>query len=435
MKTLLITIDSLFLSTKPNFYLLSIVVLLISDIAAFASIFIKYYCDKSKKHYLILSVVFLAGAIFYLENSSIIVQALSWQPAGVVINTEAHNSLMFFNLTRQLCLIAIVLLAVIIHESEIKFKAGWLRNDSFTLSVAMACILIVYFISFHINNSLHLIRPDWQEGFTSADYLICIWSGLFFGLCALIIYYNNFKCHVWNSIAALMLAEMLSNILLTIYSYESLFIWNFIRCLKIVCRLLITMYIMTDTFNFLKKLCHMRLYDTLTKAYNRSYFFEEMHSLLARKGKKHEFCVLLLDMDKFKQVNDTYGHQQGDVVLKEFSRIIRNNIGPKDIFARLGGDEFAVLLPSITAKEAQRIADRICKEVEKNLSSPSSGLSVDITVSIGIYHSNGSESVKDIIGFADMALYKAKREGRNRCITFSDDEYNFLSTPAFQNAN
>lgn len=171
----------------------------------------------------------------------------------------------------------------------------------------------------------------------------------------------------------------------------------------------------------------MRMYDALTKAYNRTYFLEEIETLLAHKNKKNGFSVLLLDLDKFKEINDTFGHQKGDQVLQEFAQVIRNNLGSKDIFARLGGDEFAIILPAASEKEAQYVADNICKNVVRLSHSSSLGLPGEITASIGIYRSNGTESVKDIIGFADVALYEAKREGKNRSIVFDGDYYSMTT--------
>lgn len=171
----------------------------------------------------------------------------------------------------------------------------------------------------------------------------------------------------------------------------------------------------------------MKMYDALTKAHNRSFFLEEIEALLTRKNKKDGFCILLMDLDKFKAINDTFGHQKGDTVLQEFAQVIHNCIGSKDIFARLGGDEFAVILPSASENEAQYVADNICKNVANISQLPSVNLPNAITTSIGIYHSNGSENVKEIIGFADLALYEAKREGRNRSIVF-DESYYSLTT-------
>lgn len=427
MKDLIITADSVFSNTTPQFHLLSLLILIATDVAAFSAILVKYYCDNRKKHYLLLSMAFLAGALFYTESTSIVYDATTWRPIDFVRSMSKAANPGIFNLARQVCTMSFIFAALLMYAADIKEHGKCLKNDSIILSLSAAYIICVYIAACYLYKDAAIPSPGHPEALKNMDYARYACGALALVLFVLVVYYNNFNNTLWNGIAALMLTEMLCVVILYIYGQESIVAWNLIRGIKVSCRLLITTFIIADTLTSLKKVCHMRMYDALTKAYNRTYFLEEIETLLAHKNIKNGFSVLLLDLDKFEEINDTFGHQKGDQVLQEFAQVIRNNLGSKDIFARLGGDEFAIILPAASEKEAQYVADNICKNVARLSHSSSLGLPGEITASIGIYRSNGTESVKDIIGFADVALYEAKREGKNRSIVFDGDYYSMTT--------
>lgn len=427
MKNLIIILDSLFTNTTPQFYLASLLILIATDVAGFSAILVKYYCDNRKKHYLLLSVAFLAGALFYIESTTIIYDATSTHAAGFVRTIGKQSNPAIFILARQLCITSVIFIALLAFIYDVKGHDIWLKHDSIILTLSVAWIIFIYIAACYFYKYAAMPSPIDAAALKKLDYVRYGCGGLNLVLFALIVYYNDFNSNVWNTVAALTLTEMLCIFILYAYGHDKIFAWNMIRGVKVICRLVITIFIVYDALATLKKVCHMKMYDGLTKAYNRSYFLEEIQTLLTRKNKKEGFCVLLMDLDKFKAINDTFGHQKGDVVLQEFAQVIRNCIGSRDIFARLGGDEFAVILPSASEKEAQYVADNICKNVAKISQLPSVKLPDEITTSIGIYHSDGSENVKEIIGFADLALYEAKREGRNRSIIF-DQNYFSITT-------
>jgi len=149
------------------------------------------------------------------------------------------------------------------------------------------------------------------------------------------------------------------------------------------------------------------LVDPLTGAANRRAFFESGERLLRRTAADSQSAaVLLLDLDLFKQVNDTFGHQTGDRVLCAFCETATAVLRPTDVFARLGGEEFACLLPGVSGAEALRIAERVRVDFERRQAA---------TVSIGV--ATTSEAAPDLtalIAAADRALYQAKAMGRNR---------------------
>ncbi len=155
--------------------------------------------------------------------------------------------------------------------------------------------------------------------------------------------------------------------------------------------------------------------DYLTGIMNRRMFNEisEHYFQTAQKNELY-LTLLLLDLDHFKKVNDTYGHQAGDQILKRFVKTLEGILNKSDIFARIGGEEFAILLSQTNSDEAYLLAERIRKEIE-NVFITYDGQDIFVTTSIGISESKQSDTeFENIFSRADMALYQAKNLGRNR---------------------
>lgn len=158
--------------------------------------------------------------------------------------------------------------------------------------------------------------------------------------------------------------------------------------------------------------------DPLTNAHNRRYFEES----LAREfgaSIKHAWplSVVFVDLDKFKQINDTYGHQTGDEILKAVAELLRDALRDSDIVARFGGDEFVLLLPGTDAVQADLVGQRICEGIRSRSIQTTASQRVGVTLSLGIAtcdSQNRFDSSKALLAAADSALYHSKREGRNR---------------------
>ncbi|ACS80888.1 GGDEF domain-containing protein [Maridesulfovibrio salexigens] len=154
--------------------------------------------------------------------------------------------------------------------------------------------------------------------------------------------------------------------------------------------------------------------DALTGAYNRRALDDALHQL---NGDKGSFAALLLDLDNFKSVNDTYGHDAGDLVLKYFVEETQKVLRSNDLFGRYGGEEFLILLYDTKLEHAAALAERIRKSVESNtVYLPSSGAHHSLTVSIGCAASDGSRPSEETVRMADKAMYKAKQSGRNQVV-------------------
>lgn len=172
---------------------------------------------------------------------------------------------------------------------------------------------------------------------------------------------------------------------------------------------------------------HARLYelaitDGLTKLFIHRYFQARLEEEMVRAKRYHTACSLLLfDIDHFKRFNDTYGHQQGDIVLIELAKLIKLAVRDTvDIPARYGGEEFAIILPETDAKGALLVAERLRKTVEAH-DFPGQEQALKVTISLGVATFPDHASVKNVlIKKADMALYECKNRGRN-CSYIYDD--------------
>ncbi|HEY9190334.1 MAG TPA: GGDEF domain-containing protein [Sulfurovum sp.] len=155
--------------------------------------------------------------------------------------------------------------------------------------------------------------------------------------------------------------------------------------------------------------------DYLTGITNKRMFneiFKRYFQTAQKDGLR--LTLLLLDLDHFKKINDTYGHQTGDKLLILFVQTIEKILAKSDIFARIGGEEFAILLSQMDNEEAYRLAEKIRQSVE-DITIDHQGRSISLTTSIGISHDQNTDtSCDDMFSRADMALYKAKNEGRNK---------------------
>ena len=155
------------------------------------------------------------------------------------------------------------------------------------------------------------------------------------------------------------------------------------------------------------------LTDALTGIANRRAFFDRGAVLLERAlADRRPAALLLFDLDRFKEVNDTAGHQAGDYVLRAFSDLVAGSLQPPDLFGRLGGEEFGCLLVNTTMAQALQTAERVRREFA-GMRFP--GLAVHASVSVGIAMANDAgRSLPALLATADRALYRAKAEGRNR---------------------
>lgn len=157
--------------------------------------------------------------------------------------------------------------------------------------------------------------------------------------------------------------------------------------------------------------------DQLTGLFNRHYFTSELvKQINTWRRYQRPLSIIMLDIDHFKKVNDTYGHLAGDYALQSMAKICQHMVRDIDTVARIGGEEFAILLPSTGENGAMQTAERIRQETEK-FGFRYEGRTFKLTVSLGIAElTDETWSITEFIKAADEMLYKAKEAGRNRCV-------------------
>jgi two-component system cell cycle response regulator len=162
----------------------------------------------------------------------------------------------------------------------------------------------------------------------------------------------------------------------------------------------------------------MAVTDPLTGLHNRRYLDSHLEVLFERAmNRGRPLSLMITDLDRFKSVNDRFGHDGGDAVLREFARRLRKNVRGIDLACRFGGEEFVVVMPDTEPHVARRIAERIREEIEQEAFLLPGGGELHVTVSIGVSSVKpGDESVGALMKRADVALYEAKSGGRNRVV-------------------
>lgn len=162
--------------------------------------------------------------------------------------------------------------------------------------------------------------------------------------------------------------------------------------------------------------------DSLTGLYNVRMFDRLYNAMLENTKVERSHCSLcLVDVDYFKKINDTYGHQAGDAILKELASVLTDMPDARGNISRNGGEEFSILLPDCDKDEALALADRVREKVEGHRFEVPHSTSIHITVSIGVASINGDESpLEDLFSDADNALYYAKKNGRNKVCCYAD---------------
>ncbi|HDP25850.1 MAG TPA: sensor domain-containing diguanylate cyclase [Deltaproteobacteria bacterium] len=173
-----------------------------------------------------------------------------------------------------------------------------------------------------------------------------------------------------------------------------------------------------------EKLSLLSITDGLTDIYNHRHFQDRLTEELERvhRFKDGVVSLLILDIDDFKKFNDTYGHQFGDMVLKQLANLLRHSVRTIDILARYGGEEFAIILPSAQVHHALKVGERICEAVRTTPFTFGDGTKVKVTVSIGVgtlTHGQGDKA--ELVRRADSALYAAKAKWKDRVEVWEED--------------
>jgi diguanylate cyclase (GGDEF)-like protein/PAS domain S-box-containing protein len=169
-----------------------------------------------------------------------------------------------------------------------------------------------------------------------------------------------------------------------------------------------------------KKYRELSIIDDLTQLYNSRHFYSQLKKETERSNRhEHPLTLLMLDIDKFKDFNDTYGHLEGDYVLSKIGQVVKRCLREIDTAYRYGGEEFTIILPMTTREDGLVTAKRIQTELKKEAFSPVPGQKVYMTMSIGLAQYKPKEDIKMLIHRVDQLMYKGKKNGRDKIC--SDD--------------
>ncbi|WP_260325962.1 GGDEF domain-containing protein, partial [Enterobacter cloacae] len=203
--------------------------------------------------------------------------------------------------------------------------------------------------------------------------------------------------------------------------------WYRARLFETVATLLIIFVLLYDVFQLYRD-SHLKyqqsyqnsIRDPLTRLYNRSYFYDALNQALSTSKASRPVSVIVSDLDRFKRINDCYGHLQGDKVLQFVANLLMDSVRPQDIAARIGGEEFVLMLTNTSSEAAYRVAERIRLNLSSFDKTSSEGqLPEPITISMGVFTATSVETTaEECVGNADKAMYEAKETGRNRVIVF-----------------
>jgi len=236
-----------------------------------------------------------------------------------------------------------------------------------------------------------------------------------------------------NSIfSSLLISAVIFNGVFRLVSVQELILFSLIYAPV----LLLSMYIswnntLNSKRNFLRVLLNdwnyytlteMAHTDELTQLYNRRQFLQLAEQSIQQWPKYNLTCLLMFDIDFFKNINDTYGHDVGDEVLRVLADITRREMRHSDVLARFGGEEFIALLPDTTLEDAMNIANRLCRKIESHQICVKDKCFFNFSVSIGVSQLQPNQSdLNLLIKNADIALYQAKKNGRNQVAIYTHE--------------
>ena len=399
-------------------YLMVVVALLFLNTIIFLFMLMKYFTNKDILPTLILSLAFLSGLIYLIETIVVIQNPIN---ESTLIQTKS-NDVSIFYVFRQLSFIFLVGLALICSDQKTQALINNKRKF-YILLVAMVPFLVFPFIAHNLSSynpdyALYVVdycpnnhTATWGINYTKI--LVCLWAFLLFFIVAR----TGLTSDVWPCIALLCLASLCCNLLLLTLDEYNYAIWYISRGIEVSSKLFVVSFLIYNIFQELQLSSKLAINDVLTNIYNRRYFFNKLDRLL-NSHQLPAICVMMIDIDQFKKINNHWGHQVGDKVLVSVVDIIQQSVRPDDIFARLEGEVFALIFTDLNHAQTKIITERIRKNVEF-LSAAGNIYDIpqQMTISIGaVYTECQNLTVSQIMTASDAALSDAKHNGGNQVI-------------------
>ena len=391
-------------------FLLTLSLTIINFIAIYGSYYCYRYFYLQQKH---ISNENLTKSTFPLLFSTIIASGICAFAAVIFLlnvpNTfmgHEHKLLSFLNWwSGELLNFVMIVPILITSPSMIKLKQTWL-NVRMTLPNVTQLKHVLPFIA--VIASCILTHLYFAPGALFYPLATMMWAATV---------YTLFSMSLITTVVCLTLYHSLSSIYFN--STETYFIYPMISIrIGLIILGITTLYMCVMNIQRRKifnKIEYLANYDSLTETLNRRQFIQLADQIIARE-KNYPLSVMMIDIDHFKKLNDTYGHASGDLALHKFAHKIKSILRPDDLFCRIGGEEFSLLLQQTSKEQCLHIAERIRRNIEQLQVKTQHNQTITITLSMGVVHVEHLESfkLKDLLHRADEALYFSKQNGRNQ---------------------
>lgn len=390
--------------------------------------FMQYRADRKKLYLAILSLSYLLSAIYLI--CKVFYSPGVFKQAAVIHGTV--NDLGVYWVFRSITMSVIFILMMLVYLRRDAIE--W--NHRKTIVVVSAIGVITFVFAFllssgyeHIN--LYVISDDglnysklWGSGI---GYAV---GALWLAATVMVFVITKLKNVFWLAIGVSCISYLGCISLMHGSTYINSVAWNYSRFFEVLSTFLVLMILLYDIFSvYTKTLTKYKvsyessIRDPLTNLYNRRYYYDAMKNNLEKhKDSNVKLAVMVADIDFFKRFNDTYGHVQGDEVIKYVAYTLSRSIRHDDVPSRIGGEEFSALIVGADENEVYSLAERFRNNVKSADTSGFPGeIPAPVTISVGVYFIEADDrSVENCIEKADKAMYQAKQSGRDRVVIYKD---------------
>ncbi|MDQ4428035.1 GGDEF domain-containing protein [Yokenella regensburgei] len=395
-------------------------------IAAF--MIMKYICEKRRLYLMPIACAF-AGSALLLAGTLSTYPEWYMCTSGRLVN---YNNAIIYYFFRNIMMAALFTTAAVLYyyrkstmhvrkiHASILIAIGAFTASMIILAWLYASGHELFHLSF-IDNLTLTFTPLWR--YIIGWALVSLWFLTLYVLLRI----TRLKNIFWFSGGFFCACYIVTLIILLTADHSAGYSWYQARFFETLCTLFLFFVLLCDVFH-LYRTSHDKyldsyqnsIRDSLTRLYNRSFFYDTLTSQLRATTPATPISVIVSDLDRFKRINDQYGHLQGDKVIQYVARVLQNAARVEDVAARIGGEEFALLLMNVSSEEAQRIAERIRVTIEKqDAQSSNDHLPEPVTISMGVFTTTSSAlSAEECVQRADQAMYRAKETGRNRVVVW-----------------
>ena len=387
----------------------------------------KYWCDKRRLYLIAISFAFAGSAL-------LMVGTLTSFPAWLDLyqfNVVNYNDAMIYYMFRHLLMAVLMIVSALLYPTRnlplSRLAHIIIVSGSFLFTACMVILAWMYsshspFLSLDlVDNETRQFMVLWSHSINIS--LIVLWVVTL----AALMFITRVRNLFWVGGNFLCVCYVVTLAMLLVGGHAEDIFWYRARLFETVATLIIIFVLLYDVFRLYRD-SHLKyqqsyqnsIRDPLTRLYNRSYFYESLNQALGTAKPSRPVSVIVSDLDRFKRINDNYGHLQGDKVLQFVANLLMDSVRPQDIAARIGGEEFVLMLANTSGEDAYQVAERIRLKLSGFDKISSEGqLPEPITISMGVFAATSSSvSAEACVESADKAMYEAKETGRNRVVVF-----------------